>query len=84
MMALIKAEAAMDDFEKAQSLSAGFENQNWPLVLADLATRVNRRTLDALASVDDPGPSRRELKELGTRVTRKGHRVLGPLVEAYA
>ena len=33
----------------------------------EICLGATRRTLDALAGVDDPGPSRRELKELGYR-----------------
>jgi hypothetical protein len=43
----------------------------------EICLGANRRYLDALTSVDDPGPSRRELKELGTRVTRKGRAISG-------
>ena len=43
----------------------------------EICLGANRRTLDALASVDDPGPSRRELKELGQRVIRKGRPISG-------
>jgi hypothetical protein len=43
----------------------------------EICLGANRRYLDALASVDDPGPSRRELKELGQRVIRKGRPVSG-------
>ena len=31
--------SAIDDFEKAQTLSGGFEKQDWPVVLAELARR---------------------------------------------
>jgi hypothetical protein len=43
----------------------------------EICLGANRRYLDALSSVDDPGPSRRELKELGQRVIRNGRPVSG-------
>ena len=54
-----------------------FRNTSAGYRYVEICLGANWRYLDALTSVDDPGPSRRELKELGTRVTRKGRAISG-------
>ena len=97
---------------KAQTLSSGFEKQDWPLVLAELAQRVkhwmkrnwikmynkNSTVLRVETVINHPYDFRiyRSGRRSGKthprmlphsrrwRITRKGLRVLGPLIEVYA